>query len=302
MVSRIVFATLAFFFTLQCASAQTPEYLQQRQQVKDAIKESKSKGSTAPLDALLASGVLKDKQVVSEALTAKASLTTRQYKLKTLKADMANNGPLTRSILATYQQAIDTCPRCDLQPIYNRYQLLEKLDHYDNPYKNDLETLRHAGLKRTTIGVVIGPQYMLGRDHWLGGEVALAGVFQPAYKMGKTDPDTKQYMTFRKTPPVAMSALTFSYFRNLSENANDFSFSLGQFTSPVALNLTRFGWQSGDYWNDRRAWFYRPDIGVGFGRISLHYAYQLMLKKADRDRAEKHLFQVKFLQVFGKKR
>jgi hypothetical protein len=63
--------------------------------------------------------------------------------------------------------------------------------------------------------------------------------------------------------PIKMGFLNVSYLRNLSSSDHDLSFSLFQFISPMAFNITKFGYQKSKEM-DTKYWYYRPEIGFGW--------------------------------------
>ena len=91
--------------------------------------------------------------------------------------------------------------------------------------------------------------------------------------------------------------LAFSYSRKLDENLNDISFSAYHLYAPIVLNLETIGVQFGKDVEGKAItprWYYRPEIGVGIGHLSLSIGYDLFFKKAARRVSDKFFVQLRF--------
>jgi hypothetical protein len=292
-MNKIV-VTVLFSFLLHPLIAQNVTKGQKSsgmQMVADSAKRARAMRSTAPLERLAQSGVLRNCEEVSYLYyaTARQLYKMDKKRLRNLKEnpDMMMQDPTVKRILQYYQQGIDTCQTCTLLTKRDRYEFLKNIKSPEEVRNTDLPELKMAGYKPSREGPGVGVFYMRGGgSNWLGAEVAAFSSLQPFWKMrdrkGSNEGGGK---LLDKNMPSAFAAFSFSYARELGSKTNEFTFSVLHTSSPLSIYPARFGfYRSSDNPALNNKWFYRPGIGFGFGRFSVSYAYNVVPPSA-RDAA-----------------
>jgi len=99
----------------------------------------------------------------------------------------------------------------------------------------------------------------------------------------------------KETTSSAFEAFTFGWSRNIFSNDlqyNNYDFNLVRIGSPITLSILKFGCL--DDYNDKLQWYYKPEIGLGFGDFEVFYSYNLFFKKLDNNIHQKHMINFRF--------
>ena len=119
---------------------------------------------------------------------------------------------------------------------------------------------------------------------WIGVDLSLVGFLSEASVEGE------------KTTSVAIEVLTFGWSRRIDHSnlnkSNNFDFNLIRFGSPLTISLLKFGCL--DDFNNDLYWYYKPEIGLGFGDFDVFYSYNLFFKEIDKNLHEKHMINFRF--------
>ncbi|HWY33150.1 MAG TPA: hypothetical protein VNX68_00805, partial [Nitrosopumilaceae archaeon] len=198
-----------------------------------------------------------------------------------------------KSVLRDYKISIDTCVFCEPLHRLGRKEFLESSAVNDSMFLDDRSYLKKHGFKEEREGLVVGINYFKGKSDWAGIEVAGSGILMPRYVLRNIDPvDGKKKKVDDQPIPFAGNAFTLGFNQNLNQRAHEFTFSLLQITSPFIINIAKFGLIQSPL-TPKGSWFYRPEVGIGWGWISAGYSYNFVFSKSDRNQFEKHLFIVK---------
>jgi len=200
------------------------------------------------------------------------------------------------NVLADYKKAIDACAFCQPAHRQERAEFLKDADLENNPlYDADMKYVKDHGFKETESGFVIGFNYMGGKSGWFGAMISPFGYFDPRYKITNTDPADGKLKTVSSNPvPTSVNYLTIEYNQNLDQPAaHEMSFSPFQMTSPFLINPAKFGFTQ-SYTITKPSWFYRPELGIGWGYISVAYAYNFVFSKSDRHELDTNMLIVRF--------
>jgi hypothetical protein len=139
-------------------------------------------------------------------------------------------------------------------------------------------------------GINLGLNYLQGRNNWLGSEISFDFVDHPN--------------PFRLISPLSntmnghYSLLGFGFLKNLTQQSFDVNGyvlnvrKLGIFNA----NLFQFGYHKG--YSTGNSWFYRPEIGLTYGPISISYGYNAIFKKSVRPFTESHFVTIKLNYPF----
>lgn len=267
--------------------------------IEKAVEAAKKAYDIAPIQDLIESGQLTWPEAQASAYIAKAFVLKRIHKraLRKYEHEAEITDPGVIEILDSYKRGIECCEKCRLQYKVGRYEFMESIDHKSKLFSEDLAELERAGYKKGIRGPVVGLQLMAQSDGiWLGAEVAAWGGLQPAWHF-KTEKQRKF-----KNNSFAANAMSIAYLRSLDQNINDISFSLFQITAPIYINLTRIGVYAGKDTPLDNEFYYRPEIGIGWGRISAGYAHNFVFYKSARPFAAKHLFSLHYLTPIASNR
>jgi len=250
------------------------------------------------IDELIRSGKLSSNGQIASAYSGRAKALWDVYQ----KHSDASEPPEKRlqvidSVLLCYKKAIDACVYC--QPVHRqeRAEFLKEAEIANtNPlYLQDMDFAKAHGFKETEHGFVLGVNYMGGKSDFAGVMVSPYGVVMPRYKVLSTDPeDGKIKVVDQNNWPSSFNLCSFEYNRNLDQpTAREFAFSLFQQTSPLLINVTKFGFTQ-SVTLTKPSWFYRPEIGIGWSFISVGYAYNFVFSKSDRSQLDTHMVVFRF--------
>ncbi len=138
------------------------------------------------------------------------------------------------------------------------------------------------------MGLNFGFSSFYGKDLSIGGEVSVDQVeFANPFKM--FDPVSFAF-------PVRVSALGIGYHKNMTTGDNDFSFFASRITNFGFINLTpsQFGFKWGpSFTDDKKYWYYRPEIGFTYAIFTVSYGYNLMFNKDVRGLTDKSVINFK---------
>lgn len=292
MKHQLTFVLLLVLFCNFSFSQKTEEslYVAQKNMVENAFRYSKKSKSIDSLQQVLNSNKITDPGLYAYAHSLKAELLSKMYCHPNDK--VAKNGridsKIVSEILESYKIAIDSAEVCKLPYQANRMKFLKNINDTTAVYKSDFKALKEKGYQQEYGSLDFGINYMRGKVNWLGGDVSLITFNGERWK-SKTEAD-KNFIP--KDVPVKMGFLNVSYLRNLTNSDYDLSFSLLQLTSPFVLNITKFGYLKSED-TGLKYWYYRPEIGVGWGCFSIYYSYNFKLTNDSPPVSEKHLLNLR---------
>ncbi len=282
-----------------CAQGTTPLSIEdQNKLIHEVSSIGDADAKLKAIDELIRSGKLTFDGQIASLYSGRAQTLWEVYELH--EADSKEGAELAEqmaidSVLAYYKKAIDACVFC--QPVHRqeRAQFLHDVDkEYNSPYAEDMTFAKDHGYKETQQGFLLGVNYMGGKSDWFGVTVSPFGQIAPRYKIMNTDPaDGKVKMVDRNLVPVSLNLFPFEYNQNLNQpTSHELSLSLFQMTSPLLINVTKLGFTQ-SFETPKPSWFYRPEIGIGWGFISVGYAYNFVFSKSDRHLMDTHMFVLK---------
>ena len=174
---------------------------------------------------------------------------------------------------------------------YRRYETLKEYKPSYTTLNEDKAHIESNGFKEEDFGLEIQLATKYDNDFWIGVEASLIGGLQSPFHFrddnGKTVKRNKQ--------GKSMSLFTFSHMRNLNSNASESKLSLLKVEAPLLTNITQIGFVKQD---GKSYWFYRPEIGVGYGRFSLSYGINIFFKKESKDIIPRHSLNFRTKYVF----
>lgn len=293
--------TLFLIFTTRSLTAQNDSKTTAQpwcKEVTATIKTSMAQRTVEPLEQLLASGRFPDsaQQFYIHGATAETLWKIHKKYLWDTKRKHAAimQDSIVRRILEEHDRAIAACHHCALFGKFRRYKFLDKIKAPDNIRDKHLSELKAAGFKPDIQAPGIGVFYLKGRGtQWLGAEIAAFSMLSPSWSLKQRNAKTGKRQKVYTNTPSAASFLCLSYARMIEKPVHELSLSLFQITSPIVLNITRVGFYKAKDHPLNTKVFYRPEIGVGFGRFSASYAYNITARSV-RDKAPTHCLYVRF--------
>jgi len=250
------------------------------------------------LQKVLNSGKITNLEYYAGACLSKIDILERKYKkeIKEFRFGDSSKQKYINEILDCYKLAIDTCTKCKLKSKKQRLSFLEDINDRGTLYQNDLNELKAFGYREPYHSLNLGINYMRGINNWLGLEISFFTYSELGFKKLKKNTNSNKYYVPFEYPFVG-SFLSVGYMRNLDRKVTDLSFSIIQITSPLLINITKFGFQTNK--EDKISyWYYRPEIGFGWSYLSIYYSYNLLFNNSSRHSFEKHLFNLKILFPF----
>ena len=269
------------------------ENIRQYNMIDKAIDYSYKKKNIDSLQKVLDYGEITNPIIYSSSYSEKASILQFIYEdeINKFKDGDTSKVKIINQILDSYKIAIDTWGRCKLHRKVDRMNFLEEINDTGNLYENDLEELKAAGYKKDFTSLDFGIDLKKGKNNWIGGELNIINYNGARWKLNKNDSISNKYH-IPYSLPFVLGFINISYSRNININEYDFALSLIQMRCPVFINVTKFGFQKS---NEKKHWYYRPEVGIGWKWVSIYYSYNLMLKKSLRPISEKHLINLKIL-------
>lgn len=307
MNHKIIFLLLLFTsFLLTSIYAQNDkqqmraEYKIIKPLVKSAVAEAKSKKSIVPYQAFMDTVKVVSSRNQAYIFGKKFDLLVdfNKKKLRNLEPQELEKEPFMKELTVLMQQMIDTCEYCKLHSMAGRYEFLKKYDIGKKLRKQDSMVIFPAGFKPEIDGSMLGVRISQGKDTWIGGEFAVKSFFQPRYRFKKWDKTHTTYKVADTKSSFAASLLSIAYAYNWNKKIHDLSFNLMQFTSPLVLKPLQFGMQKQVGIQEPFEPYYRPEVGLGFGRLSASAGYNIMFRKSARENAEKWMFNLNFIFPF----
>lgn len=165
--------------------------------------------------------------------------------------------------------------------IYRRYETLEMYKPSYSGMSEDKDQLEKNGYKNDIGGFELHLTTKYDNEFWIGLEASIFGRLQSPFHFK----DDYGATIKRSKRGKSMSGFTFSYLRNLQTNASESKFSIIKIEAPLYINITQVGYikQAGQSY-----WFYRPELGLGYGRFSLSYGFNIFFKKSSSDVISRH--------------
>lgn len=210
-----------------------------------------------------------------------------------------------KQIISDYDTAIEMCKECSVEYQFKRFLFLQDVQNnqeeleisdfneYNLRYKSDSVEMKSMGYRYDRAGYGVGLNGIRGNENWIGGEISVGTFLEPINRLKYTsqvDGKIKRYWINRF--PVEASWTTLGYNYSISNGYHDIYFDLMNLTSPIHVTIMKFGAMKTDY-SSKLLWYYRPEIGFGFGNISFYYAYNAIFKKSMRDLSERHLIGIR---------
>lgn len=268
-------------------------YFDQSRMLDNAYKDALKNKSIDSLQNLINSNKLTDTGLIALANSRKAMVLNAIHSSQIQNFAKGDQSELkvVSEILESYKTAIDTNDVCKLTHQVDRMKFLKKIKDTTALYKNDLKELKSNGYQEEFGSFDIGINFMKGNHNWLGADVSLVTYNGDRWMSKKNKFETKQYLV-PFSMPFKMGFLNVSYLRNLTNSDYDLSFSLFQLTSPMVFNVTKFGYQKSEQ-TGLKYWYYRPEIGLGWGCFAIYYSYNCKLTKQSSPVSEKHLLNLR---------
>jgi hypothetical protein len=285
---------LCFIYSIALQAQTSQEDL-----LKAAKKEVGNTQSMKPLSDLIASGQLTEDRVLAMAYMSRAKM-NQNYEREQwdyFKWEEPIRDSLVLIILADYEQAIATCPNCSILAHKYRYEFLHKIAPKTNLYKDDLAKIKAEGYKKDKEGVMLSLHAWQRNGMWLGGSISPFAQLSPYYKLRLKSPSPDKKDQFLHHEPYSINAPALTYSRKLDRNLNDISIGFYQMHAPIVLNLNTIGVQFGKDAEGKAIaprWYYRPEIGVGIGHLSLSIGYDLFFKKSARKASDQFFVQLRY--------
>ncbi|HEY1037890.1 MAG TPA: hypothetical protein VGF30_00715, partial [Bacteroidia bacterium] len=209
------------------------------------------------------------------------------YEIEEYKDDStfkSNMKPVLDEIFSLYEKSVSTCEYCAPANILQRYEFERDYDYYESKSKADLEILKKYGYKKERIGIPLGITYIKApKNEYIGIEISPVGFLDPRYKMKNLNKETgKKEVVASSLIPVNYQAFTCGFNKNITRQGYEVWFSAGQVTSPLMINAIKFGFTENYISNERVHWFYRPELGLGWGIFSVNCGYNMVFKKEFR--------------------
>ena len=187
-------------------------------------------------------------------------------------------------IFAYYDKALAMCEFCAPTNILSRYGFEENYPYYEKQAEKDMAALKEFGYKEDRTGVPLGFTYTkTPKSDYIGIELSPVGFLQSRYKMRNLNKKTgKREVINSNLVPLNYQAFTCGFNKNITRTGYEVWFSMGQLTSPLVINPVKFGFTENYVSNEKVHWFYRPELGLGWGVFSVNCGYNLVFKKAFR--------------------
>jgi hypothetical protein len=284
---RLIFSSILLFLTSYSFSQVTDVAL------CDIFKEAVDNNSTDTLDYYLE---MDDSQLQLtdriNLMTFKGFVIIRSQGEKRSERRNANQSVIDSSY-QLFTDAIDLVEDENLKIEY-RMRRFETLSYVKNGYptkSEDQYLLNKSGYREDKSGFAFLLTGRYSGGYWLGAEVSLFSGLQVPYNLKDGYGNTVSH----EKVGFSGSAFVFSYTRNLSSTINESKFSLIRIEAPIYIDILQFGWVRAF---DNSYWFYRPQIGVGYGRYSLSYGFNLYFRKEGRDILNRHSLDLKTKFIF----
>lgn len=177
----------------------------------------------------------------------------------------------------------------DFDQYFTLNESIENIKGSDNiilkTLNNDYVSTRFVPFTKYN-GINLGLNALQGKTSWIGGEISLDQVtHRNPFKIYRSQLST--------TLNSHISFLGLEFLKNSSNNSFDI---LGYFLNIrkvgfISANIYQFGFHKG--YSAGNSWFYRPEIGLSYGPLSICYGYNVVFKKAVRPFAESHFVTLK---------
>ena len=154
-------------------------------------------------------------------------------------------------------------------------------EFYDEQEKQDLIFLKQHGFPNEYEGITFAAAFFGGPTaNYVGMEVSAKGYMQPSYRLKNYNEKKK-----RKTGIDGMfispsySFFVFGFNQCISRREYECWFSPFQLTSLLGFNLTKVGFTKTYAEGGNIHWFYRPELGLGWGAFSYGLGYTIPFNK-----------------------
>lgn len=268
-------------------------YFEQSRIIENAYKNSLKNKSIDSLQHFINSNKISDTGLFALAYSRKAMALSKinSKEIRGFVKGEKSNFNTVNDILDSYKTALDVNDVCKLSHQVDRMQFLKSVNDTTLLYKNDLKELKSKGYQEEFGSFDIGINFMKGNYNWLGADVSLITYNGERWR-SKNDKNQAKQFVVPFSMPFKMGFMNVSFLKNLSNSDYDVSFSLFQLTSPMVVNITKFGYQKNRE-SGLKYWYYRPEIGLGWNSFSVYYSYNCMFKKQSSPFIEKHLLNLR---------
>ncbi|MCD6067265.1 MAG: hypothetical protein K0S33_2091 [Bacteroidetes bacterium] len=240
------------------------------------------------IDQLLASGKITRKSYIADlyAMQAGSLIALHKNKLWEYTENKPDSGTqkILTEIYDLYNKAVDTCTGCTPKYIFKRYEFEAGYDFLESKTEADLQQLKTFGYKPDKEGISAGLTYSHSkRSDYIGIEFGAASFYTPVYQLLSRDPDTGvEEVVDDNIAPICFHVFVAGFNKNISRQGYEVWLSPMQMTSPLMINVTKFGFSEHYISGQKPLWFYRPEIGLGWGAFSVNWGYSIYLKKDTR--------------------
>jgi len=293
---------IVFPFYLHSQTNEFSSFSTQSDLIEKAKKESDQKGKFDPIEELIKSNQITIKeQYQSLIITATERFS---YLYDNRYASFWGDTLLLRKFADSVLKKMDTIYNispCESKARvkYAQYNFLKTLlNEYGDLLNKDLTRLYNESLTYIEDkgfipekdGIAIAIIGSAGKSNWIGTEFSFVSHKFEIIKF-KYSCEGKEGK-YKDGGLYFGSAFTIGYSRNLNTSVNDFSFSLIDMYTIIAITPTKFGYQfGGDL--PKASFYYRPGIGLCYKNISLMYSYNFEFSKITRSVAEKSILTLK---------
>lgn len=164
---------------------------------------------------------------------------------------------------------------------FRRYQTLSELKPSYQGMLSDDKYFKDLGYKKDKFGISANLVARYDGEFWLGADVTVFGGLQSPYNLKDGYGNSFQ----KSRVGISASFFIISHLRNVEKRLSETKFSIFRIEAPLYFDITQVGFVKT---TDKSHWFYRPQVGVGYGRFSLSYGYSVYFKRASRDLLNKH--------------
>jgi len=287
---------LVVFLISWCCIAQ--EKVSYNKQIEEKAKLAEKNKDIAIFDEFVKQNPATN-EISEQWVNVKRAKTLMNILKEDVEGNTQNGQKALRSYIAETQKGIDSCSLCSICDKIDRFEFLDKFRLKKNKfYQTEIRELRKLGFRQDRSGVAMGIVLSQNNATWIGGEVSLLSYYSPTYII--KDPLNPKLPILQSKRTMYLFVLPFTYSLDVQNKYTEWTVALFQLNAPIMINITKFG-----YRNEIATWkgsaFYRPEIGVGFGKFSLNYHYTMFFNKNYKDVSTKHGITLRFASILAKK-
>lgn len=306
------FVCLFFMVVSSFAYSQEEWTYEEQEKAMEKILDWQFSSEDLPyITELIASNKITDEELKGELFFARAQLEGQQFftmlsETCTAESDsipvdrfVPEYDSLLQRVLHFYDESIALCDECRLKASYYRYDFLhdvvERFEHstkipstYVEYFSAARTEIKSLGMKsEEKFGTSLSVFSTFGKETWIGGEISWITDISPRIVLKENGRSYSE-----NAIPFTVSGFTVGYQTSLRNNFHDISFNLLEFSSPIHLNIYKFGAMKTSF-SPNWIYYYQPEIGFGYRNLSVYYGFNATFKKAYRDVTERHIVGVK---------